>query len=665
MNFRPRHLAFLLALSLACSLLPAATFEPWIESAIARETPEWAGQASALILLDESSHEIDAQGIETVTQRYIARMLTTNGKEHAVRRVYYDSKSAKVKSLRAWLIRPGQKTQTLNNSEWIDACTEDALTLASDIRYRQASFADKAVAGDLFVVETKVVGPMFASYLRRNFGNTLPMLVERLQVSLPAGFTVEAQTWGETKPSVSHEANTWTWTVTNRPHRPEESYDTPAAHVDCDLMVRIDPPASSTTFKPLHLSSWSEITQKLNDLNNGKCDTSPELAAKARELAGSLEDPIAKIQAIGQFVQKLRYISNAEGLNQGQGMVARPASLVYSRRFGDCKDKANLMRAMLREVGITCLPVGAGSGLQEMIRPEAANMFQFNHAICAIEVAPTCPFPAVLRTEELGSLLLFDPTDPYTHLGDVPRSIQHTFIQVRDPRLNRLLPVPVIPPEIGHRIARRALLKIRDDGTLEIEAEFERNGQQAAAFRAGTRHADSNKDLDKIAMSELGDALRTGQLTKRSLLDNPEQGTATLKIEASVRSYLQRNQGALIIAKLDVFNRSQIPVYPEKNRRTTAELPPLCLDDVIRLQVPEGLVIEELPRPASVKDKYGSLTLSFEQKDSVVTLRRRLVLNRTLVPVNEFLVLRKFMADLARSDRSSVLLRLAAPAAAK
>jgi hypothetical protein len=94
-------------------------------------------------------------------------------------------------------------------------------------------------------------------------------------------------------------------------------------------------------------------------------------------------------------------------------------------------------------------------------------------------------------------------------------------------------------------------------------------------------------------------------------------------------------------------------------------LPALCLDDEIRLQVPEGLVVEELPRPASVHDKFGSLTLTFEHKDSVVTLRRHLVLNRTLVPVDEYPVLKKFMADLARSDRSSVLLRLAAPAAAK
>ena len=38
------------------------------------------------------------------------------------------------------------------------------------------------------------------------------------------------------------------------------------------------------------------------------------------------------------------------------------ATEVFAKSYGDCKDKANLMRAMLKIVGITAFPVSIYSG---------------------------------------------------------------------------------------------------------------------------------------------------------------------------------------------------------------------------------------------------------------------------------------------------------------
>jgi hypothetical protein len=64
------------------------------------------------------------------------------------------------------------------------------------------------------------------------------------------------------------------------------------------------------------------------------------LQAKTRELAGSGD----ALRAIARFTQRdVRYVAIEIGIG---GFQPHAAGEVFSNRFGDCKDKANLLRAM-------------------------------------------------------------------------------------------------------------------------------------------------------------------------------------------------------------------------------------------------------------------------------------------------------------------------------
>jgi hypothetical protein len=100
-----------------------------------------------------------------------------------------------------------------------------------------------------------------------------------------------------------------------------------------------------------------------------------------------------------------------------------------------------------------------------------------------------------------------------------------------------------------------------------------------------------------------------------------------------------------------------LPIFSEKVRYRPIELPPLDLQDEVILPLPEGQVIEELPRNTRLESPYGTYALTCSTEAGVLTLHRTITLNKVEVPVADYAKLKKFFTDLARADRSSVLLK--------
>jgi hypothetical protein len=86
---------------------------------------------------------------------------------------------------------------------------------------------------------------------------------------------------------------------------------------------------------------------------------------------------------------------------------------VLSRGYGDCKDKANLMRAMLKVLKIEAYPIAIFSGDPTFTREEWASPDQFNHCITAVKVSDETKSPTVIEHSALGRLLIFDATDTF------------------------------------------------------------------------------------------------------------------------------------------------------------------------------------------------------------------------------------------------------------
>jgi transglutaminase-like putative cysteine protease len=655
----PRFLLPFLLLGLFAGSGQAASYEPWIDAVISVPTPADASQAEILVLLDERTQQIDAQGVLSSTHRRVIRVLSEKGRDQAFGEVYYDSKVDKVKTLHSWLIHSGGKKETRNGNDWVDFSTDEALTLATDMRKRRVSFSTEVVAGDIFAFETKVVGPALEAVLHYRFGNSFPVITEKWTVSVPAGFSITPKGAGPRAPQEDRSASgdSWTWTLSNMPYRPDEAHMTADPCVDYDLVVRVDPPAGAANFRSKHFNTWGEVTSWLETLDMGQCDTNPALRAKALELTAGCQDALSKIRALAGYVQKTRYISNDEGLGKGMGYVPRKASLVFSRGFGDCKDKANLLRSMLREVGITSYPVIVSTEGENSVRSEIPSVGYFNHAISAVLVDDSVQLPAVVRVDKVGRLLIFDPTDTYTSVGDLPSYLQGTLAHIEAPGVNSLVRLPDIPAEQGFKMSREALLRIEDHSVLKLSCKLDGVGQIASEMRRTITAKRSEKEVDLYLLDMLGDKLHAGVLSKRSLDDRPDQNRYSVVFETSARDFMQHASGGLMILRLDVMGRSYIPVFPEKQRRLAIQMSSYVQDDKITFFVPEDLEVSELPRATSVEHEYGSYKQTVTYENGTVTLHRSLIIPKAEIPASDYAKLKDFLALLARADRCSLLLK--------
>jgi len=128
-------------------------------------------------------------------------------------------------------------------------------------------------------------------------------------------------------------------------HEAAQTTDTEVKHVGRDK------PAADvrlTTFQ-----RWDEIAVWYAGL--AAQPSSPEVTAKALELTKGITNRGAKIDAIYDYVAKeIRYLSLSFGL--GRFAPHAPAD-VLKNKYGDCKDKATLLAAMLDAIGIESVPV--------------------------------------------------------------------------------------------------------------------------------------------------------------------------------------------------------------------------------------------------------------------------------------------------------------------
>jgi hypothetical protein len=79
------------------------------------------------------------------------------------------------------------------------------------------------------------------------------------------------------------------------------------------------------------------------------------------------------------------------------------------------------------------------------------------------------------------------------------------------------------------------------------------------------------------------------------------------------------------------------------------------LSDTLRVDVPPGFALDELPQPASIDSPFGRYTLSARQDGGRVIVERSLTLARATVPVADYAALRAFVDQVRAADTSPVV----------
>jgi len=360
-----------------------------------------------------------------------------------------------------------------------------------------------------------------------------------------------------------------------------------------------------------------------------------------------------RIQSLGSFVQSFRYVEIATGIGRGGGYRPRAASDVFVKQYGDCKDKATLMRALLKAAGIDSYLVLIYATDRTYVREDWPSPQQFNHAIVAVKISDRAAGP-VIDHPTLGHLLLFDPTSSTTPPGDLPLSEQSSPALIVAGDRGELLRTPSSPPS-ANVLERQIEASLDPEGSLSAHLTESARGQAAASARRGLNTL-ARAEYDKGIEQWISATNRGARISAIAPSDNFLQGQFALKVDFVSPGYAQVRANRLMIFKPAIVMSRLTTLLTDRKRNSPILLNAWIHRDTARIKLPPGFQVDELPDPAKLETPFAKYTATCEAKDGEIVFSRRLEIGAATIPADQYAAVRQFYEHVLAAEQSAVVL---------
>ena len=644
---------FLLLAAGATFASPSDEAPQWLQQAAGIKVPVYDKEVPAVVLRRNQDIVVSDDGRLTTTNTYAVRILTRDGRVFADAFEMYLTKSGKINDMHAWLIRPNGFVKKYGKDETADRIS-DPNDIYDEYRVKEIDASDDAEMGCVFGYQsTSEERPLFNQDIWR-FQDRLPTMESRYSLTLPSGWRATSLTFNHEKVEPTLNGSSYVWELRDlAPIKPE-----PASPKINNLTPQIainyfvGDSASSASSK--NFETWTQVSRWVTELHDPQAIPDENVAAKARELTANSKTELDRIKAIGRFVQNLQYISIDIGVGRGNGYRPHAASQVLAKAYGDCKDKANLMRSMLRAININAYPVAIYSGDATRVHEEWASPYQFNHCIIAVKVSDETVVPTVITNDKLGRLLIFDATDSNTPVGDLPEHEQGSFALLVAGEAGQLLRMPTLPPEASS-YDRQAEVVLTPEGSITATLRERANGQAAAFYRREFRGLSSAQYV-KMIENWVSYGATGAKISRVEPKDNNEGGRFDLDVDFTAINYAQLMQNRLLVFKPAIVSRQESLSLTEPTRKNPVVLDSVSFSETVRVKLPAGFEVDELPDPLKIDASFGSYNTTYAVKDGELIFTRTLAQRAGTIPAAQYQTVRSFFERIRAAEQAPVVL---------
>ena len=624
----------------------------WLRQAANLTIPTYDKDVTAVVLVDDDTVSVSDDGRVVKVYNFAVRILRRDGRGYAQARVGYVPESGKVKEMRAWLIRGDGEVKRYGKDETLDMAGTPN-DVYDEYRFKRISAGTEADAGMVFGYTYTTEDRTVFSQDDWVFQSAIPAVSSRYTLVLPSGWRAEAVTFNHPKVEPKVSGTTYTWELTNLDPVPREPLSPSLTNLVARLAVSYYPPAGQNSGIKT-FANWSDVGAWMSELEDPQVVVDDPLTGKARELTANARTEYEKIQTIGRYVQNIQYISIQTGLGRGGGYRPHTATQVFAKSYGDCKDKANLMRTMLKALGITAFPVSIYSGDPNYVRPEWPSPQQFNHCIIAVKVSDDTRGPTIIQHPRLGRLLIFDPTAEETPLGDLPSYLQGSLALIDSKECDALVKMPVTPPE-SNLLDRQIQASIDGNGSLVASIREKANGQWAAGYR-GELQRESRPEYVKRIEGWVTAGATAARVTKVEPRDDRAAGRFDLDVDFTAPGYGQLMQERLLVFKPAIVARRETLYLTDAKRKHPVVLTSNSYSETVRVKLPAGFAVDEMPDAVKLDTTFGSYATSYEVKDGELVFTRKLVQRATTIPAEQYNSVRSFFERIRAAEQAPVVL---------
>ena len=631
--------------------MAAVNVPDWVKQAAAQPLGSYPPETKAVVLLDETDYTVTAPGEFVEHSRNVIKILRPDDSGPRELEVQLESKD-KLQSVHAWTIDKDGREYEVKEKEFMQESDYGDWMLYSDDRSMTAK-APAPLPGSVIALEYEVRRHEWINEIGWMFQGRIPVLQAVLTLQLPAGWEYRAS-WirgTEVKP-VSVGNNSWQWTLKNVPGLAEER------EIMMPAFRSLAGRASFSYFGPgdsgAHAASWPQVGRWYAGLAENRFSATPEISAKTKELISGKPDFAARLSALTSFVQsEIRYVAIEIGIG---GAQPHPAGDVFRYRYGDCKDKVTLLKAMLAEAGIRSYYVLVDTR-RGFINPAVPSSWG-NHAIIAIELPEEVKDPKYLSTVATKSgkrYIIFDPTDEYSPVGVLGSELQSSYGLLVTDDGGELIRLPLLPPD-WNQVTRKGTFVLSADGSLAGAVTEDRSGDSATYERARLHNSDQRKRTNDFERW-LGSSLQGFTLESVNFQQTDQPGKDLLMdYKFSAPQYAQA-RGPLMLVRPRVLDEKSSYVenkprlYPIELQDTTRQT------DIYEIEIPKEYQVDDIPNPTNIDVGFASYQSKIEAEGNKLRYWREYVVRDLSVPPEKYADWVRLQGAIGADESASVVLK--------
>ncbi|MDP3233978.1 MAG: DUF3857 domain-containing protein [Myxococcales bacterium] len=604
--------------------------------------------AKHLVLLDEEHVRFepgkDGKAQAVITERWRAKVLKPTDLPGLT--VFYDSEFTEVVSLAGRSLSPEGVEKPLDVSKAFDRPSIDSSVLFSSTRVRSVGAPAVPVGG---VFETEVttrqrdVEPWV---LRHVFAADVPVVQSRVVVDVPTGWKLRWSgqsldgpvTFEPKREELAGGYTRFVFEEKNVPAPLSESAAPPLFLRARRLALRLDAwtengIARQAPESPEALSRWRW------DRYRERAELTPELEAASREvLQGVADEPAAKAKALYEYVcRRIQYCAVEVGYG---GWIPHAAKDVHAQRWGDCKDKATYLHALLKAAGIDSSPTVIYSH-QGWPRPfELPSLgANFNHVILAVHLPQGTVYA--------------DPTTRAVPFGALPwNDAEATVLEVSE----KGTPLKQTAPSRAEDNVEKHRLELTLDPHGDAAGRFviESTGDHATGVKM--RAIEGTGRLEQWATDRLW--LKSAEVTKVSLDKAEDFGAGSIVSgEVKARRVFARGLGTTGLLRVTEFLDANHVVLAEDRSTPWAARFRSTRETEVVLTLPAGVQPSALPQDTVITSPFGEYALRWKLDGGRLLVTRRFRLDQRVIEVKDVKASRAFHHQVNLAEYAPVVLR--------
>jgi len=457
----------------------------------------------------------------------------------------------------------------------------------------------------------------------------IPVKIARFTLGLPRWEGIVFAGHLTCKPEESDRG--FTWTLKNLPPAKGEPYMPP--FVDVAPQIRLG--------AYWLWDDWNEVGAFYRALSEEALVPDEAIKKKVEELTAKCATEQEKARAIFHYVQS--HVRWVEVELDRSGWKPHPASKTFDVGYGDCKDMATLLVAMLDVAGIKAQPAIISTKDNGRVQVNYLSRSWFNHCITHVSLSGD--------TE-----LWLDPTVGCCPFGELPSSDEGRMALLIDEDTTVVKRTPASSCE--DNVARAKVhVELTPEGQFKVGMEETYLGEQAIRMRIAATHMDKEEKerFVSLMLDEWSPGVELGKYEFQNT-DDPDK-PLILRLEFSFPASAVETGDMLVLPFAPPHHYNSVPRLLAKKRKYPVEFREPWTDEAVTtFELPPGRRLAAPLEGKNLRTAYGSYRVSFENQGSRIVCRRRFSLKECRIPRLDYDGLQSFLKKVRRLDGRSVML---------